>query len=173
MRLEDKRKVVESLTKQINATEHLYLTDISDLDAEKTSDLRRICYKNDVQLVVAKNTLIRKAFEQSEKNVEELYDVLKTHTSIMFTATGNAPAKLIKEFRKKNDRPILKAAYVEESIYIGDDQLDALVNVKSKNELIGDVVALLQSPMKNVVSSLQSGGNILTGVLKTLSEKEK
>jgi len=173
MRLEDKRKILESLTKQINATEHFYLTDISDLNAAQTSDLRRVCHKQNVKLVVAKNTLIRKAFEQSDKNLEELYDVLKSHTSIMFTETGNTPAKLIKEFRKKKERPAIKAAYVEQSVYIGDNQLEALINVKTKNELIADVVAILQSPMKQVVSALQSGGNIITGVLKTLSEKEQ
>ncbi len=172
MRLEEKNKIVENLVQQVDGSDHFYLTDISNMNASDTSDLRRSCFKEDVKLVVVKNTLLKKAFEKSEKELDGLYDVLKNSTSIMFTSVGNKPAKLITEFRKKQDRPILKAAFVEESIYIGDDQLEALVNVKSKNELIADVVSLLQSPMKNVISSLQSGGNILTGVLKTLSEKE-
>jgi len=121
---------------------------------------------------VVKNTLLKKAFEKSEKNVEEIYDILVNNTSIMFSEVGNVPAKLIKEFRKKKDRPVLKAAYVEESIYIGDEQLEALANIKSKEELIGDIISLLQSPMKNVISSLQTGGQTLTGVLETLSKKE-
>ena len=172
MRLEEKNKIVANLVQQVNESDHFYLTDISNMNASDTSNLRRSCFKEEVKLVVVKNTLLKKAFEKSEKELDSLYDVLKNSTSIMFTSVGNKPAKLITEFRKKKDRPILKAAFVEESIYIGDDQPEALVNVKSKNELIADVVALLQSPMKNVISSLQSGGNILTGVLKTLSEKE-
>jgi len=121
---------------------------------------------------VVKNTLLKKALENSEKNASELYSVLEDNTSIMFSEVGNSPAKLIKEFRRKNKKPILKAAFVEEACYIGDEQLDYLTNVKSRDELIADIVALLQSPIKNVVSQLQSGGQTLTGVLKTLSDKE-
>ena len=173
MRREDKVKLVESLTEKINIAPHFYLADISDLNAEDTSNLRRACFKKNIELQVVKNTLLKKAFENSEKNVEELYDVLVNNTSIMFSEVGNVPAKLIKEFRKKvKDRPLLKAAYVEESVYVGDNQLEALANIKSKEELIGDIIALLQSPAKNVVSALQSGGQTLVGVLKTLSEKE-
>ena len=172
MRREDKSKLIDNLAEQINATPHFYLADISELNALDSSDLRRACFKKDVKLQVVKNTLLKKAFEKSERNVEEIYDTLVNNTSIMFSEVGNVPAKLIKEFRKKKERPILKAAYVEESIYIGDDQLEILANIKSKEELIGDIISLLQSPIKNVVSSLQSGGQTLTGVLETLSKKE-
>jgi len=169
---EDKNKLIDSLAEQINDNAHFYLTDISDLNALDSSDLRRACFKKDIKLQVVKNTLLKKAFEKSEKDVEEIYDVLVNNTSIMFSEVGNVPAKLIKEFRKKKDRPVLKAAYVEQSFYIGDDQLETLVNIKSKEELIGDIISLLQSPAKNVVSALQSGGQTLTGVLETLSKKE-
>ena len=109
--------------------------------------------------------------EASDKEFGELQDILKGNTSLMISEAGNAPAKVIKEFRKKSDKPLLKGAYVEEAIYVGDDQLDALVNIKSREELIGDIITLLQSPAKNVVSALQSGGGKLSGILKTLSEK--
>ncbi|VAW22134.1 LSU ribosomal protein L10p (P0) [hydrothermal vent metagenome] len=172
MKRSDKQVIIDSLTEQINSSNHFYLADISELNASDTSDLRRLCFKQEVKLVVVKNTLLRKALESSEKQADELYDVLKGNTSVMFTENGNVPAKLIKEFREKHDRPILKGAYVEESIYMGDDQIDTLVAIKSKKELIADVVALLQSPMKTVVSQLQSGANILHGVLQTLGEEE-
>ena len=142
------------------------------MNAEDTSDLRRLCFKQDVKLVVAKNTLLRKALENSGKNAEELYDALKGNTTVMFAETGNVPAKLIKDFRKKHNRPILKAAFVEESVYMGENQLETLVTVKSKDELIADVVALLQSPMKTLLSQLQSGGDTIHGVLETLKERE-
>ncbi|NOY96458.1 MAG: 50S ribosomal protein L10 [Chlorobi bacterium] len=172
MKRSDKQIIIDSLTEQINSSNHFYLADISELNASDTSDLRRLCFNQEVKLVVVKNTLLRKALESSDKQADELYDVLKGNTSVMFTENGNVPAKLIKEFRKRHDRPILKGAYVEESIYMGDNQIDTLVAIKSKNELIADVVALLQSPMKTVVSQLQSGANILHGVLQTLGEKE-
>jgi large subunit ribosomal protein L10 len=172
MKSSEKATIIDSLVEQINSSNHFYLADISDLNAADTSDLRRKCFKQDVKLVVVKNTLLRKALEKSEKDTEELYEILKGNTSVMFTENANVPAKLIKEFRKKRKKPLLKGAYVEESVYIGDDQLDALVAVKSKNELIADVIAMLQSPMQTVLSQLQSGGNILHGVLKTLEEKK-
>ena len=172
MRKEEKNIIIEDLTEKLKNAKHFYLADISDLNAADTSNLRRKCFESDIQLIVVKNTLLKKALEQTEGEFSDLFDVLKNSTSIMFSETGNVPAKLIKEFRKTKERPILKAAFVEESIYIGDDQLDALVNIKSKFELIGDIILLLQSPVKNVVSSLQSGGNTLSGILKTLSEKE-
>jgi len=172
MKSSEKQVIINNLQEQIDDYSHFYLTDISGLNAADTSDLRRLCFKKDVKLVVAKNTLLRKALESSEKGVDDIYDALKGNTSVMFTETGNAPAKLIKEFRKKHDRPVFKAAYVEESVYMGENQLDVLVDIKSKEELIADVIALLQSPMKTVVSQLQSGGNILHGVLDTLKEKE-
>ena len=144
---------------------------INGLNVEITNNIRLIAHKNDIKLVVVKNSLLKKAMEKSNKDFAPLFEVLKGGTSLMLSDVGNAPAKMIKEFRKKSDMPILKGAYVEESIYIGDNELDMLVSIKSKDELIGDLIALLQSPAKNVISGLQSGGNILAGVVKTLSER--
>jgi large subunit ribosomal protein L10 len=172
MKSSEKQVIINNLQEQIDSYSHFYLTDISGLNAENTSDLRRLCFKQDVKLVVVKNTLLRKALESSNKNSEELYDALKGNTTVMFTENANAPAKLIKDFSKKHKKPVLKAAYVEESVYMGENQLEALIAVKSKNELIADVVALLQSPMKTVLGQLQSGGNIIHGVLDTLKERE-
>jgi large subunit ribosomal protein L10 len=172
MKSTEKKVIINNLKDQIDSYSHFYLTDISGLNAEDTSSLRRLCFKQDVKLVVAKNTLLRKALENSQKNTEELYDALKGNTTVMFTESGNAPAKLIKDFSRKHKRPVLKAAYVEESIYMGADQLETLIAVKSKNELIADVVALLQSPMQTLLSQLQSGGNTIHGVLETLKERE-
>lgn len=172
MKSTEKQVIINNLKDQIDSYSHFYLADISGLNAEDTSDLRRLCFKQDVKLVVAKNTLLRKALESSNKNAEELYDALKGNTSVMFTENGNVPAKLIKDFSKKHKKPVLKAAYVEESVYVGADQLDVLIAVKSKNELIADVVALLQSPMQTLLSQLQSGGNTIHGVLETLKERE-
>lgn len=172
MKRSEKLEIIDNLTEQINSYNHFYLADIADLNAEDSSDLRRLCFTKEVKLVVVKNTLLRKALENSEKNAEDLYEALKGNTSIMFSDTGNVPAKLIKEFAKEHDKPVLKAAYVEESVYVGADQLSVLTSIKSKDELIGDLVALLQSPMKTVVGQLQSGGNKIHGVLQTLSERE-
>jgi len=172
MKSSEKQVIINNLQEQIDSYNHFYLADISGLNAENTSDLRRLCFSQEVKLVVVKNTLLRKALEQSGKDASELFDALKGNTSVMFTEQGNVPAKLIKDFSKKHDKPVLKAAYVEESVYVGADQLDALVAVKSKNELIADVVALLQSPMQTVLGQLQSGGNTIHGVLDTLKEKE-
>lgn len=172
MKKEDKFQVIESVTETLKNNEVFYLTDTSALDVETINKLRRLCFKRNVSLQVVKNTLLRKAMEQSEKDFEKLYDVLKGATSLMISNTGNVPAKLIKEFRKNSPKPILKGAYVQESIYIGDSQLDTLESLKSKEELIGDVIGLLQSPANNVISALKSGGNTIAGVLKTLSEKE-
>ncbi len=172
MRTEEKNSIIDGLTEQINNASHFYLTDISNLNAADTSSLRRQCFEKDVELIVVKNTLLKKALEKSEENFEVLYDILKNSTSVMLCNTGNIPAKLIRNFRKDHDRPVLKAAFVEESIYLGDEQLEMLSSLKSKDELIADVLALLQSPMTNLLSALQSGGNNLAGVLKTLAEKE-
>ena len=172
MKSSEKQVIINNLQEQIDSYNHFYLADISGLNAENTSDLRRLCFSQEVKLVVVKNTLLRKALENSGKDASELYDALKGNTSVMFTEQGNVPAKLIKEFSKKHKKPVLKAAYVEESVYVGAEQLDALVAVKSRNELIADVVALLQSPMQTVLGQLQSGGNIIHGVLDTLKEKE-
>lgn len=173
MTRDEKMQVIENLARSLNEAKHFYLTDISALNAEQTSNLRRKCFEKDIKLVVVKNTLLKKALDKIEGAHNELHVALNNATSIMFTETGNAPAKLIKEFRKTMDKPILKAAYVEESVYIGDDQLDILSNLKSKQELIGDIILILQSPAKNVLSALQSGGNKLTGIFKTLSEKKQ
>ena len=171
MKLEEKNEIINSLAETLAAYSHFYLTDTAQLNAAKTSALRRECFNKDIKMVVVKNTLLKRALEKTGKNFDELFGVLKGSTSIMFSNTGNEPAKLIKEFRKKNDKPVLKGAYVEESFYVGDNQLDLLVAIKSKNELIGDVIALLQSPMRNVMSALQSGSNTIHGVLETLSNK--
>ena len=169
---EEKDVIIDNLAGRLNDTKHFYLTDISSLNAEETSNLRRKCFEKEISLLVVKNTLLRKAMEKSDGDFNELYDILKDSTSIMFCETGNTPAKLIKEFRKTMEKPVLKAAFVEESIYIGDDQLDALSNIKSKDELLGDLLALLQSPATNLVSALASSGSKMAGALKTLSEKE-
>ncbi len=175
MKKEDKSAIIKQLESTIKEYANFYLTDIGGLNAAQTSELRRVCYKQDIKLVVVKNTLLQKALENSTVNFNELYDSLKGETSLMLSNTGNAPAKVIKDFSKQKSnklkKPILKAAYVEQSFYIGEDQLDALINLKSKNELIAEVIALLQSPAKNVVSALQSGGNTIHGVLKTLAER--
>ena len=172
MNRDEKNRIIDNLTDSISNARHFYLTDISDLNAETTSKLRRACFERNIKLVVVKNTLLRKALEKFEGKFDGLYNSLKESSSIMITDINNTPAKLIKEFRKKNKKPLLKAAYVEESIYIGDDQLDALSGIKSKEELIGDLILLLQSPARNVLSALQSSGGKLAGIVKTLSEKE-
>jgi large subunit ribosomal protein L10 len=171
MTREEKSIVIEALTTRLTEGNIIYVADISGLNALDTSNLRRACFKENIKLAVVKNTLLEKAMEKSDKDFGELPSTLKGNTSLMFAEVSNAPAKIIKGFRKKSDKPVLKGAYIEQAIYIGDDQLDALVNIKSKEELIGDVIALLQSPAKNVISALQSGGNKLSGILKTLSEK--
>ncbi len=172
MTREEKSQVIENLTAQLAENTTIYLADISGLDAGTTSNLRRACFKAGVKLSVVKNTLLSKAMESAEKDFGDLSQVLKGNTSLMFSETGNAPAKVIKEFRKKSDRPLLKGAYIEEAVYIGDEQLDNLVNIKSKEEVIGDIIGLLQSPAKNVISALKSGGGTLAGIVKTLSERE-
>jgi large subunit ribosomal protein L10 len=172
MRLEEKNTIINSLAENLETYNHFYLTDTAQLNAADTSALRRACFNKEIKMIVVKNKLLRRALEKSERNFDELFVVLKGSTSIMFSNTGNVPAKLIKEFRKKNDKPVLKGAYVEESFYVGDNQLDFLVAIKSKDELIGDVIALLQSPAKNVISALQSGSNIIHGVLETISKKD-
>ncbi len=172
MTREEKSQVIEDLTAQLADSSNIYLTDISGLNAGTTSDLRRACFKANIKLAVVKNTLLQKAMEASDKDFGDLPTILKGNTSVMYAETGNAPAKVIKNFRKKSDRPLLKGAFIEEAIYIGDEQLDALVDIKSKEEVIGDIIGLLQSPAKSVISALQSSGGKLAGIIKTLSEKE-
>lgn len=177
MKKEDKNLVISELKETLGQFQHFYLTNIEGLNAEKTSDLRRECFKKEIKLMVVKNTLLAKALEGHAAHTDQLLETLKGNTAVMFCNTGNAPAKLIKDFTgdKKNKglgKPELKAAFVEETVFIGANQLDTLASIKSKNELIADLVALLQSPAKNVVSALQSGANTIHGVLKTLGERE-
>ena len=172
MTREEKSQVIEALTAELAESSNFYLTDLSGLNAGMTSQLRRACFKANVRLSVVKNTLLEKAMEASEKDFGELPSTLKGNTSVMYSETGNAPAKVIKAFRKKSEKPFLKGAYIEEAVYLGDDQLDMLVDIKSKEELIGEIIGLLQSPAKNVVSALQSSGGKLSGIIKTLSQKE-
>ena len=172
MTREEKDQMIGTLVEVLEGSSVMYLTVTSALNAEATSTLRRECFKNGIQLKVVKNTLLKKAFERIEgKNYEPLFETLVGNTSLMLSDTGNAPAKLIKEFRKKHEKPILKSAFVLEECYIGDDQLQTLVDIKSKEELIGDVIMLLQSPMTNLVGALQSGQNNIGGLLKTLEER--
>ncbi len=172
MTREEKNKEIDALVDILEGVSTLYIADIAGLDAESTSNLRRQAFKNDIKISVVKNTLLKKAMERSEKPFEDLFVTLKGNTSIMVSETGNAPAKLIKEFRKKSDKPLLKGAYIEEAVYIGDENLEALSNIKSKDELIGDVIMLLQSPAKNVISGLQgAAGNKVAGLVKALEER--
>ena len=172
MKKEDKANIIELIGKTLNEYSCVYLTTTAGLNAEKTSALRRACFKDDVKMLCVKNTLLKKALEASETDYSELYDLLHGETTLMLSNVGNAPAKLIKKFRDKNDTiPALKGAYVEETVYVGEEQLETLANIKSKNELIADVVALLQSPAKNVISALQSGSNKLHGILETISNR--
>jgi large subunit ribosomal protein L10 len=172
MTREEKSQVIEELTAQLSENANIYLADISGLNAETTSNLRRACFKANIKLAVVKNTLLEKAMEASDRDFGDLPSALKGNTSVMYSETGNAPAKVIKDFRKKSDRPLLKGAFIEEAIYLGDNQLDMLVDIKSKEELLGEIIGLLQSPAKNVVSALKSSGGKLAGIIKTLSEKE-
>lgn len=171
MTREEKSRVIEDLTAQLSGTNVVYVADISGLDAETTSNLRRACFKAGIQLEVVKNTLLAKAMESVENNYGELPSVLKGNTAILIAENGNAPAKVIKEFRKRSDKPVLKGAYIHEAVFTGDNQLDALVALKSKDEVIGEIIGLLQSPAKNVVSALKSGGSTIAGLVKTLSER--
>ena len=173
MNKNEKQLMIDDLSKRLDDNNVIYITDISDLDAVATSALRRQCFAKNIKLSVVKNTLLKKAMENVQgKDFTELYDVLPGPTAIMLSETGNLPAKLIKDFRKKNDKPVLKGAFVEESVYVGDEQLNSLVDIKSKDELLGEIVGLLQSPAKNVISALTSGKSTIAGLVKTLSEKE-
>lgn len=171
MRKEEKHEVVLALTEKIAEYGNFYITDTANLSVAKVNAIRRKCFENDINMQVVKNKLIRKAMEASEGNFDEMFDVLKGSSSLLFSKSANAPAKLIKQLRKSGDKPVLKAAYIDSSVFIGDNQLDALVNLKSKEELVADIIALLQSPAKNVISGLQSGGNKLAGIVKTLQER--
>ena len=172
MRKEDKGVIIEQLGEQLKAYPHFYLVDVTGMDAARTSSMRRTCFKNEIKMVVVKNTLLHKAFEASNIDFSPLYETLKGTTAVLFTQVANQPAKMLKDFVKgKETIPALKGAYAEEGFYVGADQLEALCAIKSKSEVIAEIVALLQSPAKNVVSAIQSGANTIHGVLKTLGEK--
>ena len=171
MNKEEKYDLVLALTEQMNEYGNFYITDTSDLTVAKINNIRRQCFENDITMQVAKNSLIKKAMEAAEGDYTPIYDVLKGSSSILFSKSATAPAKLIKQLRKKGDKPVLKAAYIDSAIFIGDNQIDTLIKLKSKEQLIGEVIGLLQSPAKNVVSALQSGGSIIAGVVKTLQER--
>jgi len=172
MTKEEKNKAIEELTATLSTSNVVYLTDTSGITVEQANNLRRNCFKNNVSLQVVKNTLLKKAIEKVEgKDFSELLPLLKGQTAIMISEVGNAPAKLIKDFRKKGDKPVIKGAFIEEAIFVGDNQLDTLADMKSKNELIGDIILLLQSPAKNVISGLQSGKHTLAGLVKALEER--
>ena len=170
MKKEVKDTIINDLGAKLKEYPHFYLVDVTGLNAEATSNLRRKCFKNDIKMVVVKNKLLHKAFEASEIDFEPLYPALKGNTAVLFAQVANVPAKLLKEY-KKEGIPALKGAYAEEGIYMGADQLDTLSSIKSKEEVIAEIVSLLQSPAKNVISALQSGANTIHGVLKTLVER--
>ena len=173
MTREEKANIIQSIKTDLDASSSIYITDCSGLDAITTSKLRRACFKSNIRLSIVKNTLLTRAMDEGDKDFGELKSVLKGNTALMYSEVGNAPAKVIKDFRKKSEKPILKGAFVEESVYVGDDQLNSLVDIKSKDELLGEIVGLLQSPAKNVISALTSGKNTIAGLVKTLSEKEQ
>ena len=173
MTREEKSKVIEKLTAELAENTNIYMTDVSGLNASETSKLRRACFKANIKLSVVKNTLLSKAMESTVKDFGNLNGVLVGNTALMYSEVGNSPAKLIKQFRKKSERPLLKGASIEDSVYVGDDQIEFLANIKSREELIGEIITILQSPAKNVISALQSSGSTISGVLKTLSENNK
>ena len=171
MTREEKSIVIEDLTTKLSNANVVYLADVSGLNAEITSNLRRACFKANIEMSVVKNSLLEKAMEASSSDFGDLPSVLKGNTSIFIAESGNAPAKLIKEFRKKSDKPLLKGAFIHQAVFIGDNQLDALVALKSKEEVIGEIITILQSPAKNVISALKTGGSTIAGLVKTLSER--
>lgn len=171
MRKEEKQEIVQALAEQIKSYGNFYITDTADLTVDKINNIRRKCFDQGITIQVAKNSLIEKALIEAGIDSEELRSVLKGASTLMFSETGNAPAKLIKELRKAGDKPVLKAAYIQETAFVGDDQLNALVTLKSKDELVADIIAALQSPAKNVISALQSGGNTISGLVKALEER--
>ena len=173
MTREEKSKAITEITEVLSQNEIIYLTDISGLNSIETSNLRRLCFKSGVKLEVMKNTLLEQAMTASDKDFGDLLETLKGNTSVMLSDVGNAPAKVIKDFRKKSERPILKGAIIESDIYLGDEQLELLSSIKSKEEIIGEIVLLLQSPVRNVISALKSSSNKLSGIIQTLSNREE
>lgn len=173
MTKQEKTQAIQELREKFDSTSFIYFTDASSMTVAQVNKLRRLCYQKGIEMTVVKNTLARKAMESlgEERGFSPVFKALEGPTAIMLTDSASAPAKLIKEFRKDTDKPVLKAAYIDSDIYFGDDQLDALVSIKTKEELIGDVIMLLQSPAKNVISALKSGGNTIAGLVKTLEER--
>lgn len=172
MNKEQKSQLISDLTERLKNNDVVYFADVSAMTVEKSNRLRRMCFNQNISLQVVKNTLLRKAMENVEgKDFSGLFEALKGNTSIMMSETGNAPARLLKEFRKKEAKPVLKGAYIQEAIFLGEESLETLVSLKSKDELVGDIIALLQSPIKNVVGALESGKNTLAGLVKTLEER--
>jgi large subunit ribosomal protein L10 len=171
MKREEKSQIIDSIIQDLAEYKHVYVTDMSDLTVETSNALRRLCFNKEIKLKVVKNSLLRRAMDACEADYSELYPILEGSTSIMLSNINNAPAKVIKEFRGKKQKPLIKGAFVESNVYIGDNQIDALISIKSREELIGDIVGLLQSPARNVISALQSSGNKIGGIVKTLSER--
>jgi large subunit ribosomal protein L10 len=171
MNKDEKHELVLALTEQIKEYGNFYITDTSNLTVAKVNDIRRKCFESEITMQVAKNTLIRKAMEASAGDFSPIFEALKGSSSILFSKSATAPAKLIKQLRRTGEKPILKAAYIDSAIFVGDNQLDTLINLKSREQLIGEIIGLLQSPAKNVISGLQSGGNKLAGIVKTLQER--
>ncbi|MCB0578508.1 MAG: 50S ribosomal protein L10 [Phaeodactylibacter sp.] len=171
----EKTATIEALKEKLSGIDHFYLADSSTLTVEQVNKFRRLCFEKGIEMKVVKNTLVQKALESApeEKNFAGLYEALKGPTALLIAEKANAPAKLIKEFRKDFDKPTLKAAYIDTDVFLGDDKLDALANLKSKEDLVAEIIALLQSPAKNVVGALQSGGQTLMGILKTLEERSE
>lgn len=173
MTRQEKDQFIDTLVEKLANNANIYLTDVSELPVRDSNNLRRLFFSKGVEIQVVKNSLLKKAMEKSEVNFEEAYEVLRGNTALVFSETANLPAKLIKEFRKKSDKPILKAAFVDTEFYLGDEQISTLATLKSKNEIIGDIIGLLQSPAKNVISALKSGGSTISGILTTLGEREE
>lgn len=174
MTKQEKTEVIKELQEVLESTNVLYIADTDGLNAQQTSELRRACFKGEISMKVVKNTLLRKAMENVEdKDFSGVIESLKGNSTIFISEKGNAPAKLIQNFRKKTEKPLLKAAWIDSAVFVGDAQLETLANLKSREELIGEIIGLLQSPIKNVVSALKSGGNTIAGLVKTLSEKEE
>jgi len=171
MNKDEKHELVLDLSEKMKEYGNFYITDTANLTVAKVNDIRRKCFESDITMQVAKNSLIKKAMEAAGGDFSPMYDVLKGSSTILFTKSATAPAKLIKQLRKTGEKPILKAAYIDASVFVGDNQLDTLINLKSKEQLIGEIIGLLQSPAKNVISGLQSGGNKLAGIVKTLQER--
>jgi large subunit ribosomal protein L10 len=172
MKKEEKAVIIGELAELLNKYPNVYITDTSALTVAKTNQLRRLCFDKGIKMLVAKNSLIQKAMEQNNAEAYGgIFEALKGTSALMFSETGNVPAKVIKEFRRKNDKPLLKGAYIDTAVFLGDNQLDTLVSLKSRNELVGEIIGLLQSPAKNVISALKSSGGKLAGILKTLSER--